>query len=399
MKKFHFYNIMQYMKDLSLQIKQLALQLGANLAGITSVERLADSPPSGNAAALLPGARSVISFALALDVNKTADFLGKRDWEPHCTDRKEIVQRLYTIGDSLVQTLESLGHRAVNVDINNNYLPEEGAADITEMTEFHPEFSHRYAGVAAGLGRLGWSGNLMTFEYGALVELGSVITDAVLEEDPLCEENPCDGCKMCSIVCPVGMIHPRESYTVTVAGITETISKKQPNTCCWIGCTGYEGLSPKGAWSNWSPYRLATPLPEKRLDLDALCISLQKSDPQMQDRDNPFEDYRKTVFDPEWLYYTVCGFCRSVCMKDRPQRLENRKLVHDSGTAALAPDGQHVKAGEDSIIVPTSFGVQVVINPSDFTDISRILPSQGKNPLDREVLRELLEHRSAGKPF
>jgi len=331
--------------------------------------------------------------------DKTSDFLAKRNWEPHCIDRKETVQKLYTIGDSLVRTLESLRFHALNVDINNNFLPEEGARDITEMTEFHPEFSHRYAGVAAGLGRLGWSGNLMTHEYGSLVELGSVITDAVLEEDPLCEKTPCDGCKMCSIVCPVGMIHPQESCTVRVAGIIETISRKQPNTCCWIGCTGYEGISPHGEWSNWSPYRLASPLPKKKLDIDALCISLQKSDPQMQDEDNSFADYKKAVFDPEWVYYTVCGFCRSVCVKDRAQRLETRKLIHNSGTAALAPDGQHVQAGENSITVPTSFGVQVVINPSDFTDISRILPSQGKNALDREVLQELLEYRSKDKSF
>jgi len=387
------------MKELSRQIKQLAIKQGAHLAGITSVERLADSPPSGNAEALLPDSRSVISFAIALDGNKTFDFLGKRNWESHCNDRKEIVQKLYSIGDFLVQTLESFGHRALNVDLNNNYLPEEGAAGIAEMTEFHPEFSHRYAGVAAGLGRLGWSGNLMTSEYGSLVELGSVITDAVLDEDPLCEHNPCDGCKMCSTVCPVGMIHPFESQTVRVAGISENISRKRPNTCCWIGCTGYEGLSPGGAWSNWSPYRLELPLPEKKADLDTLCISLQKSDPQMQDGDNSFADYRKSVFDPEWVYYTVCGFCRSVCMKERAQRLENRKLIHNSGTAALGPDGQHIIADEDSIRVTTSFGLQVVINPSDFTDVYRIVPSQGKNPLDREVLRELREYRSAGKRF
>ncbi|MBI9102205.1 MAG: epoxyqueuosine reductase [Spirochaetales bacterium] len=387
------------MKVLSLQIKEIALQGGAHLAGITSVERLADSPPSGNAETLMPGARSVISFAIALDKNRTTSFLEKRDWKSHCIDRKATVQRLYSIGDILVQSLESLGYRAVNVNINNNYLPEKGAADITEMTEFHPEFSHRYAGVAAGLGRLGWSGNLMTPEYGALVELGSVITDAVLDEDPLCEQNPCDGCKMCATVCPVGMIHPGESQTVRIAGITETISRKQPNTCCWIGCTGYEGLSTRGDWSNWSPYRLAAPLPENKPELDALCISLQKSDPQMQDGDNAFEDYRKTVFDPEWLYYTVCGFCRSVCMKDRTERLENRKSIHHSGTAALAPDGHHVKAGKNSIKVSTSFGLEVVINPSDFTDINRILPSRGKNPLDREVLRELREYRSADKEF
>ena len=354
--------------------------------GITSVERLVDSPPSGNAAALMPGARSVISFALALDGNKTADFLGKRNWEPHCKDRKETVQGLYTIGDSLVQTLENLGHRAVNVDINNNYLPEEGAADITEMTEFHPEFSHRYAAVAAGLGRLGWSGNLMTSEYGALVELGSVITDAVLDEDPLCEENPCDGCKMCSAVCPVGMIHPRESHTVRVAGITETISRKQPNTCCWIGCTGYEGLSPRGAWSNWSPYRLATPLPEKKQALDALCISLQKSDPQMQDVNNSFANYREALFDPDWFYYTICGFCRSVCLPNRKDRMASRSLIINSGTAALKLDGSHVVASKSAVEEKTPFGVNVIVEHEEQVGEQPRKQWADQFPLDREVI-------------
>ena len=118
----------------------------------------------------------------------------------------------------------------------------------------------------------------------------------------------------------------------------------------------------------------------------------------MQDADNSFTEYRKAIFDPEWVHYTVCGFYRSVCVKDRAL-LETKKVIHHCGTAALAPDGQHVLAGENRITVPTSFGVQVVINPSDFTDISRIFPSQGKNPLDREVLRELLEYRSNSKYF
>ena len=121
------------------------------------------------------------------------------------------------------------------------------------------EFSHRYGALAAGIGRLGWSGNLLTREHGALVELGSVLTSATLTADtPIPDnEHPCDGCKMCSQVCPVDMIHPRESIQVNVAGVTETISSKRPNTCC---CTGYEGLATSRTWSNWSPFRLGHPL-------------------------------------------------------------------------------------------------------------------------------------------
>jgi len=222
------------MKFAETKLKSLALNLGADLVGITSRDILADGPPSADPCYLLPSANSVISFAVSLDENILKDFISKKKWRPHCDNRKAIGQKLYKIGDALAEKLRLEGYEAVNVDINNNYRPEEGVADLTEMTEFHPDFSHRYGALAAGIGRLGWSGNLLTREYGARVELGSVLTSATLTPDtPIPDkEHPCDGCKMCSLVCPVGMIHPKVSTQVTVAGVTETISQKQPNTCC-----------------------------------------------------------------------------------------------------------------------------------------------------------------------
>lgn len=262
------------------------------------------------------------------------------------------------------------------------------------MTEFHPDFSHRYAALAAGVGRLGWSGNLLTKEYGALVELSSVLTSARLTPDmPIPDEDhPCDRCKMCSLVCPVEMIRSKESVQVTVAGITENISNKRPNTCCWIGCSGYEGLAVSGTWSNWSPYRLGRPLPEDKRELDKLCISLQKADPQMQDDHSSLTDYRHAVFDPDWFYYTVCGFCRNVCWPHREDRLANRKLIIKSGTAALKLDGSHVVAKESAIEVPTPFGLNVVLQNSELSEEKlKTREWPGQFPLDREVIKYLKE--------
>ncbi len=78
------------------------------------------------------------------------------------------------------------------------------------------------------------------------------------------------------LVCPVGMIHGKQAVTVTVAGVTEAIARKRPNTCCWIGCTGYEGQSRRGTWSNWSPYRLGHPLPEDKAALDACACACSR---------------------------------------------------------------------------------------------------------------------------
>ncbi len=388
------------MDALATQLKSLAIARGADLVGITSAHMLADGPPSADPRYLLPAADAVICFAVALEEEALTDFIGKRSWRPHCHNRKQVARSLYAIGDAIVDRLRSQGHEAVHVDPNNTYRPERGAADVTEMTAFYPDFSHRYGALAAGIGRLGWSGNLLTRHYGARVELGSVLTSAALPADmPMADDHhPCDQCKLCSLVCPVEMIAPQESTRVTVAGVTETIACKRPNTCCWIGCTGYEGLAASGKWSNWSPYRLGRPLPADKQELDRLCIGLQKSDPQMRTTTNSLCNYRQAVEHPDWFYHTVCGFCRAVCVPGREQRRANRKRIVHSGTVALQLDGSHVIADAPIEEVPTPFGLRVAVLQAE-----RVAPKRGQStwpgqfPLDRAVIQYLRQlYRSAG---
>ena len=198
------------MGKLENRIKRIALENGITLIGIASKESLLDAPPSANPEYVLPSARSVISMAVSLDQETIRDFLGKKSWLSHNEDRKQVVRSLYLAGDKLAAFLRENGHEAIVVDINRNYRSEEGAADVTEMTGFFPVFAHRYGAVAAGIARLGWSGNALNPEYGALLVLGTVITSAELEPDPLMAENPCDKCKMCTLVCPVEMISKKE---------------------------------------------------------------------------------------------------------------------------------------------------------------------------------------------
>lgn len=383
------------MPKLENQLKKIAKESGAALVGIASKERLHDSPPSADPEYLLPSAQSIISFAVTLDKKIIRDFMSKKDWLSHCEERKQLARSLYAIGDRLVDFLKSKGFDAVNVDINNNYRPEPGARDVTEMTEFIPEFSHRYGAVAAGIGRLGWSGNLLTPEYNALVELGTVITSARLEPDPLLESNPCDRCKLCTAVCPVEMIGKSKSITVRVAGIDEEIAEKRPNTCCWIGCTGYHGLAPNGKWSNWSPYRLGQPLPQNKNELDALNTRLQKADPLMQLDDNSFSDYRAAMFNPDWFTNTVCGNCRMVCWKDRQDRTENRRLIAESGVVALNPDGEHVVADGEVIEIETPYIVRVAMLKKEYTKAIASKKSADKThvkaPIDIAALSHIFE--------
>ncbi|MFC1987945.1 hypothetical protein ACFLVH_05335 [Chloroflexota bacterium] len=354
------------MSRLESKIKSIAKESGANLVGIASKQRLYDAPPSGNPDYLLPSTQSIISFAVTLDKKIVRDFISKKDWLSHGEERKQIARLGYGISDRLVDFLKSEGFEALGVDINNSYRPEPGANDVTEMTEFIPDFSHRYGAVATGIGRLGWSGNLLTPDYGALVELGTVLTSAKLESDPLLENNPCDRCKLCTAVCPVEMISKKKMIMVRVAGINEEIAEKRTNTCCWIGCTGYHGLAPNNKWSNWSPYRLDYPLPQNKNELDALNIRLQKADPQMHLEENSFTDLRKAMFNPDWFSNTVCGNCRSVCWDKREDREENRRLIVNSGTVVLNPDGEHIVAKEEVVEVDTPYIVRVAMLKTEY---------------------------------
>jgi ferredoxin len=381
------------MSYLENKIKGIARENGAALIGIASKERLYDSPPSGNPDFLLPSARSIISFALPLNKKIIRDFISKKDWLSHNEERKQLARSLYNIGDCISDFLKGQGFAAQVVDINNTYRPEQGASDITEMTEFIPDFSHRYGAVAAGIGRLGWSGNLLTPDYGAMVELGTVLTSAELEADPLLESNPCDRCKLCTAVCPVEMIDNKEAVRVRVAGIDEEIARKRPNTRCWIGCTGYHGLAPNRKWSNWSPYRLGAPLPESKRDLDALNICLQKADPQMSLEENSFTDYRRVMFSPDWFTNTVCGNCRSVCWAGREDRKENMQLIVNSGVVALNPNGEHVVATGEVVEIDTPYIVRVAMLKREYEEIltsgKTANIEKAKAPIDISVLRHI----------
>ncbi len=384
------------MRNLEDKIKQLAQNSGAKVVGIASRERLLDAPPSGNPAYLLQSTRSIISFAIPYNREILKEYFSKRNWRVFGENQKSILKTLYAINDKLVNILHEEGHEALGVDTNCVYRPESEAGDITSMTEFVPDFSHQYGAVAAGLGRLGWSGNLLTPDHGAAVLLGTVLTSAPLQPDPLCEENPCDRCGFCTRVCPVEMMDKRKGDKAVVAGIIEEIAVRRPHTCCWIGCGDYHGLAPDGTWSNWSPYRVDRPLPEKKAEVDAMLVSLRKADPESREEPNPYTDYRAVAFDPEWSFSATCGNCANICWKDREDREENMHLVVDTGVVVLNSDGTREATREEIVELEAPYELRVAVSVSEYQKIKMMGGKEpefkGHLPKDRAVLSHIFRN-------
>lgn len=384
------------MRSLEDRIKTLARDGGAATVGIGSMARLSKGPASGDPSYLLPSTASIISFAIPYDRTSLREYFGKRKWRVFGSNQKTILKALYSIGDNLVELLETKGHEARVVDANCVYRAEAQAEHHTDMTEFVPDFSHQYGAVAAGLGRLGWSGNLLTPEHGAAILLGTVLTSASLAPDPLCEENPCDRCGLCTRVCPVQMMDRKKSIRANIAGLSEEISKRQPHTCCWIGCGDYHGLSLNGKWSNWSPYRVDTPLPAGKAELDACLVTLRKADPESYAEPNPYTDYRGVALDAAWSFSATCGNCANICWKDREDREENMRLIIDTGVVVLNVDGTRQPTHEEVVELKTQYGVRAAVAVSEYEKIKAMAKKgeepdfRGHLPKDREVIKYLL---------
>ncbi len=237
------------MSGLEIKIKDFARAQGVELVGVAGPERL-DGPPSLDPAYTLSGAQSIISLALPMKVSAIYDFLGKKSPAPHNMDQLLGNQKMHRICKSLEQYLQSLGPRAKAVPPNNTYRRSP------DVFATHPSFSHRFGAIVAGIAAQGWSGNVMTREYGAAVYLGTVVTDAVLASDPLLPpryfiDNYCYKCKLCDKVCPSGMFQAEGEEYVLLNGELHPRGKRGSIDLCNISCFGLHGLSRDRKWTSW----------------------------------------------------------------------------------------------------------------------------------------------------
>ncbi|MCQ2385438.1 MAG: hypothetical protein MJ078_02005 [Clostridia bacterium] len=69
--------------------------------------------------------------------------------------------------------------------------------------------------VLCGIGERGFHGAVLTEEYGPMVRFAFILTDAVIEPDPVKKPHLCDGCKACVRGCPGHAIDEETGKTDT----------------------------------------------------------------------------------------------------------------------------------------------------------------------------------------
>ena len=218
--------------DIKRDIKDFALGTGIDLCGVSGVGRFAESPEGRHPCDILPGCKSVIVIGVKLlDGVVQANF---RAFEDGRHDLKGIYG---TYGYSMLPNFE-LTYACYALA---RYI-ERTTGEIATPCSTGPmtngaQLSIRHAAVAAGLGEIGWTGLLLSPEFGARNRFGVVLTTLELDEDSmysgkkLC--NP-EKCGICTKICPTGAVSKygeEPDNTFTMDGKTMHYCKTDINKC------------------------------------------------------------------------------------------------------------------------------------------------------------------------
>ena len=180
----------------SIELKEKVKAMGADLIGVADACSPLLYEHDDKPEKLLPGARSLISIAVAL--NRSAVCSGNLRLNRY--DTMCVYERLNYICIETIRTLVSEGAKAISV---SPYFPVDMGPESKGMKG---EINHKTVAAVAGLGGIGLSKLLVTPEFGPLVRLGTIITDASLTvEEPL-DETPCKQCESCRNACPAEAI-------------------------------------------------------------------------------------------------------------------------------------------------------------------------------------------------
>jgi epoxyqueuosine reductase len=332
------------LETLSRIVREIVMIEGACAAGIATVETLAGGPPSTDLGYVLDGAKSAVSFAVAMDPARIPPYFMKQD---RVALEKELIRVNVVasgIGLHLANYLSQKGYPSVAVAANNVFRPP-ASGSLPEYTAdlYYPDIAHRYLAVRSGVGQMGLSGNVLTATEGAAIILGATVTTAPLVPTPPLpeEDNYCDHCKLCMAVCAAKFMDPKEKTAVTLGGEEITYSKRRNYGRCDCVCSGYTGLHPSDKWSTWSPGRFA--IPDSDADIPAAYAHMQRAHGQW-----PASEGGRYFYFMDDKLRVACANCQLVCCPDKDERRARYDMLTGSGVVVQHADGrlEAVSAGD-----------------------------------------------------
>jgi len=176
------------------EIKSTAFDLVADLCGITSVDRFSSAPKGFHPNDISRDCRSVLVFAKKLP----AGSLFASSCIPYTYINRVITEEVDALTLTLSRRLEALG-------VKNVPVPSDDPSEYWEPDRFYARgiLSLRHAGHLAGLGVIGKNTLLINEKLGNMIQLGALLLNEKLEEDPIATYEACKAdCQLCIQSCP-----------------------------------------------------------------------------------------------------------------------------------------------------------------------------------------------------
>lgn len=370
------------MPELENKIKAFLKERGITLAGVAGPERWKNGPPSIDPTYMMPGAKSIIAWAYPFNVQAIYDFLDKKSVSAHNIDQAKVAAKMNRWAKELTDYLNGMGYKSKQVMTNNTY---RRSPDIFANK---PSLSHRFAAAISGLGTFGLSGNLVTREYGAAVDLCSIVTEAVLQSDPVRPardtfDNRCRTCKLCDKSCTLGMFLDNEEEYVLLNGELHPRGKRENVDFCGLPCFGLHGISRDKKWSTWGRHWVSKwideqPDPKDRTGFRAIWTRMGAKAGDSTPRYEiirraqailwPSEKYEDIIPEYEDLpaseeerykiatryveamgiyglkdpWAQTCGNCAIVCGPDFEETKKRYDMLVNSGIVVPGPNGDYV---------------------------------------------------------
>ncbi|EEG76468.1 epoxyqueuosine reductase [Dethiobacter alkaliphilus] len=180
------------------EVKDFLYRQGVDLVGIAAIDEIPSYHPPRVVEDVLPGARSVVVIGRRM-LRGSIESPSPRVSTAHSNSHYRQLERdCYEAGCFL----ERMNYQAATLPL---MLPIEMSRERKGMSG---DLSLKHLAVAAGLGKIGRSGLLLTKEFGSRVRLAAIVTTAELVPDhEMTDESPCEDCCACVKACPVQAIH------------------------------------------------------------------------------------------------------------------------------------------------------------------------------------------------
>lgn len=225
------------------EVKDYAKMLGADLVGISPMDRFEGAPKQMDARYIFPGAKSMIVLGFRIPRGSFRGIEEGTLFSNYPSMGYAALNQIYgpMVLWNLTRYIEDRGFEVIPM-LNTN-----GGEAINPVTgkfrrgwslpvkEGHPYpdilVHYRIAAYLAGLGEIGWSKVFLTPEFGPRQRFVILLTDAELEPDPIYEGKICDRCMLCAKHCHGNAISKDESVKVTIAGHELEWNKLDPLAC------------------------------------------------------------------------------------------------------------------------------------------------------------------------